>query len=215
MDTHAKPAAPRRDVVVVGASRGGLEALCTLARQLPEGLDAAILIVLHTGQHSPMLLADILGRCTPLPVSYGLTGEEVRCGRIYLASPGTHLTVVAPGRIRLDPGPKVRHSRPAADRLFQTAAAVYGARVIGVVLTGGDGDGTDGLRAIKAAGGVSIVQQPAEALDPSMPESAIADDFPDHCLPVGDMGALLTRLVDGYGVPAAPSPAPERIAIGA
>lgn len=186
---------PRRDIVVVGASRGGLEALCTLTRGLPACLPAAVLIVLHTGADSPRLLADILGRCTPLPVSYALAGDDVRPGHIYVAPPGAHLIVVPPGHIALDPGPKVRHSRPAADRLFETAAAVYAGRVIGIVLTGGDGDGTDGLRAIKAAGGVSVVQQPAEAVDPSMPISAIQDDIPDHCLPVGEMGSLLAGLV--------------------
>lgn len=185
-----------RDIIVVGASRGGLKALCALTQGLPAGLPAAVLIVLHTGADSPRLLADILGRCTPLPVAYAIAGKDIRPGHIYVAPPGAHLIVVPPGHIGLDSGPKVHHSRPAADRLFQTAAAVYAQRVIGVVLTGGDGDGTDGLRAIKTAGGVSIVQQPAEAVDPSMPISAIRDDVPDHCLAVADMGSLLAALVD-------------------
>lgn len=192
---QTRQATPFRDIIVVGASRGGLKALCTLTRGLPAGLPAAVLIVLHTGADSPRLLADILGRCTPLPVSYAIAGEDVRPRHIYVAPPGAHLIVVPPGHIALDPGAKVHHSRPAADRLFQTAAAVYAQRVIGIVLTGGDGDGTDGLRAIKDAGGVSVVQQPAEALDPSMPISAIQDEMPDYCLAVADMGSLLAVLV--------------------
>ena len=94
----------------------------------------------------------------------------------------------------------MRHSRPAADRLFQSAAEAYGRRVIGVVLTGGGHDGTDGLKAIKAAGGISVVQQPYEAQDPSMPRSALLGDHPDHCAPIDEeMGALFGQAGHGVG----------------
>jgi two-component system, chemotaxis family, protein-glutamate methylesterase/glutaminase len=186
-----------RDIIVIGASFGGLEASCALLGALPAGFAAAIMIVLHTSPQSPRRLADILGRCTSLPVSYGRHGDQVRRGHVYVAPPDRHLTIPFPGFLSLDRGPKVRHSRPAADRLFQSAAEAYGRRVIGVVLTGGDHDGTDGLKAIKAAGGISVVQQPYEARDPSMPRSALLGDHPDHCAPIGDMGALLVRLAAG------------------
>src|SRR5258706_5313299 len=163
--------APHRDMVVIGASRGGLHALSQLLGSLPRDFPAAILVVLHTGPASPRLLAEILGGRTALPVSYARDGDEIRPGHVYLAPPDRHLVVRSCGKLGLDAGPKVRHARPAADRLFQSAAEVYGPRVIGIVLTGGDHDGTDGLRAIKAAGGITMVQHPGEAKDPSMPQS--------------------------------------------
>jgi two-component system, chemotaxis family, protein-glutamate methylesterase/glutaminase len=189
-----------RDIIVIGASLGGLEALCKLAAYLPAPFPAAVLIVLHTAPQGPRMLAEIVGRFTPLPVSYGRQDEAVRPGHIYFASPDRHLIVTAQGQLVLDAGAKVRHARPAADPLFQSAAAVYGRRVIGVVLTGGDHDGTDGLRAIKAAGGLGIVQRPAEALAASMPRSALLGADPDYCVSLDEMGALLVKLVGGSAV---------------
>ena len=114
-------------------------------------------------------------------VSYGIQYEEALPGHVYVAPPDRHLIVTRSGWLGLDAGAKVRHSRPAADRLFQSAAEFYGSRVVGVVLTGGDGDGTDGLRAIKAAGGLAIVQDPADATAPDMPMNALKGDHPDYC----------------------------------
>jgi two-component system chemotaxis response regulator CheB len=184
-----------RDVVVIGASAGGLEALKTLAAALPRAFPAAVLIVLHTAADSPRLLAKILARCTSLAVSYARDGDPVRPGHIYLAPPNCHLTVVAPGCLSLDGGPKVRHVRPAADRLFDSAAALYGPRVIGIVLTGGDGDGTEGMRAIMDVGGFGVVQDPKDACDPHMPMSALDGAGPHYCVPIDQMGRLLVRLV--------------------
>jgi two-component system chemotaxis response regulator CheB len=186
-----------RDIVVIGASQGGLQALCVLASSLPAQLPASLLIVLHTGPQSPRLLDAIVGRCTPLAVSYGCEGDLIRPGHIYFAPPDRHLIVTSDGHLGLDAGPKVRFSRPAADSLFRSAAEIYGPRVIGVVLTGGDGDGTAGLTAIKAAGGLCVVQSPLEAESPDMPISALTGDHPDHCLPLAQIGPLLVRLVGG------------------
>src|SRR5882757_5814084 len=151
----------RRDIIVVGASLGGIQALSKLLGGFSQDLPAAQLVVLHTGARSPRLLDDILGRHSALPVAYGEDGEPVRPGRVYVAQPDRHLIVAPPGVLGLTDGPKVNHVRPAADVLFASAATVYGPRVIGVVLTGGDCDGTAGLRQIKAAGGIGVVQAPA------------------------------------------------------
>jgi two-component system, chemotaxis family, protein-glutamate methylesterase/glutaminase len=125
-----------RDIIVVGTSRGGLEALVELLSGLPGELIVSVLIVLHTAPESPQFLADILGQYTPLKVAYGQHGHSVEARHIYLAPPDHPMTVLRPGCLRLDQGPKVHFSRPAVDPLFRTAAEVYGPRVIGVVLTG-------------------------------------------------------------------------------
>ena len=185
-----------RDIVVVGASLGGLEALIKLASGLTADFPAAILLVLHTSLQSPRMLARIMGRHTPLPVDYAEQGGNILPGHVLFAPPGFHMAVLDEGFVGLDAGERVRSVRPAADVLFRSAAEVYGPRVIGVVLTGGDGDGTDGLRAIKAAGGLSIDQEPGAAVDPSMPLTALYGDHPDHVVSLDEMAGLLTRLVN-------------------
>lgn len=185
----------QRDVIVVGGSTGGLDALMRIASTWPASLAATVLVVLHSGEDSPRLLASHVGRKTALHVTYAEHGDTPRPGCIYIAPPGRHLEVAMPGVLQLVDGPKVRHVRPAVDRLFETAAAVYGRRVIGVVLTGGDGDGTAGLRAIKAAGGLSVVQSPADSVEPSMPTHALLHDSPDHVVLVDELGPLLLSLV--------------------
>ncbi|HKR87977.1 MAG TPA: chemotaxis protein CheB [Phenylobacterium sp.] len=154
----------RRDIVVLAASLGGLAAIRDLAAALPARFDAALLVVLHTHPQSPGLLDEIIGACTPLPVSYASQGEPVERGHVYLAPADRHLTVKPPGKCMLDTGPKVHFHRPAADPLFESAARTFGPRVIAVVLTGRDSDGAEGLRAIKGAGGIGVVQDPAEAM---------------------------------------------------
>jgi two-component system, chemotaxis family, protein-glutamate methylesterase/glutaminase len=184
-----------RDVIVIGASLGGVEALCKLARGFPSDLPASVLIMLHTSPKSPRFLAEIVGRYTPLPVSYGQQGEAVERGHVYFAPPDVHLVVTAPGNLILRHGEKVHFARPAADVLFRSAAELYGRRVIGVVLTGGDSDGAAGLRAIRAAGGVAVVQDPDEAPAPGMPLNALINASPDFRVSLDGMASLLIRLV--------------------
>ena len=136
------------------------------------------------------MLADILARCTRLSVSYGHKGDAIRHGHIYVAPPARHLVVASPGFLDLETGPKVQYCRPAADRLFQSAAAIYGSRVIGVVLTGGGSDGTAGLQAIKSAGGIAIIQNPREARAPGMPVSALMGNHPDISASLTEIGPL-------------------------
>ncbi|MBW4049561.1 MAG: chemotaxis protein CheB [Proteobacteria bacterium] len=184
-------------IVVIGASRGGLEALLELFHPMPANFKAAVLAVLHTSPDGPMLAANILSSRIAMPVSYAHSGEEPQRGHVYLAPPGHHLIIAADGRMNLNQNPKVHHSRPAANPLFESAAAVYGSHVIGIVLTGGDSDGADGLRSITDAGGVGIVQCPSQARDPSMPIAAMRADHPHYILPVEEIGPLLMKLVSG------------------
>jgi two-component system chemotaxis response regulator CheB len=181
-------------IVVIGASRGGLEAISTIARSLSPDLPIGVAAVLHTSADSPRILDEIIGSSAAMPVSYAKQDASILAGHIYIAPPDSHLIVRAPGTFGLEAGPKIRHLRPAADRLFESAAQIYQERVIGVVLTGDDGDGTVGLRAIHAVGGIGIIQDPNEAFDPSMPRSALQGDDPAFCVPLEDMGTLLTTL---------------------
>ena len=146
---------PKRDIVVIGASRGGVEALKGIVAALPPSLQSALLIVLHISPTHASLLPDVLSRAGPLPAEHGRNGTRIERGRIYVAPPDHHMTVGPIGFIRLDQGPKENHTRPAADPLFRSAASVYGPRVIGIILTGGGSDGTQGLIAIEQAGGAS------------------------------------------------------------
>jgi two-component system chemotaxis response regulator CheB len=195
MDMHAETSS--RDVVVIGGSHGAVEVLRTLLGELPHDFPAAILVVIHSGPSSPGYLASILDRYSTLPVAYALEGESVQPGRVYLAPADKHMEILAPGQIHLSDGPKVRHSRPAADRLFETAAEVFGDRVVSLILSGGDSDGTDGANAVIAAGGLSMVQEPQDALVPSMPINVIQRDHPRAVLNKADMGSVLIKAVSG------------------
>ena len=182
-----------RDIIVVGASAGGVEALSTLVGDLPEDLPAAVFIVLHIAPHSYSALPRILARHTKLPVVTPTDGEAIRRERIYVAPPDRHL-LVGEGVARVASGPKENGHRPAVDTLFRTAAAAHGSRVVGVVLSGTRDDGTAGLRAIHARGGVAIVQDPEEALFSGMPRSAVVGDHPDWVMSVSEIGELLAKL---------------------
>jgi two-component system chemotaxis response regulator CheB len=198
-----------QDIIVVGASAGGVEALTRLVGDFPEDLPAAVFIVLHMGANTGTALPRILARQTKLPVDHPADGEMIQPGRVYVAVPDRHL-LVGQGIVRVTNGPKENGYRPAVDTLFRTAAAGYGDRVVGVVLSGTRDDGTAGLRAIRARGGRAIVQDPDEALFPGMPQSALAGDHPDWVLPVGEMGALLSELAqNGAPRPVGPIPMPD------
>lgn len=184
---------PTKDIVVVGASVGGIEALRTIVGGLPKDFPASVFVVLHTAAESPGILADILDRAGPLPAAHASDGERIRPGRVYVAPPDRHL-VIEPNRARLTRGPKENRFRPAVDPLFRSAAQVYGPRVVGVILTGYLDDGAAGLRAVKQLGGTAVVQDPRDALAPSMPASAMRQVRVDHCLPLAELAPLLVRL---------------------
>jgi two-component system chemotaxis response regulator CheB len=182
-----------RDIVVIGASRGGVAALMGIVAALPPGLQSTLLIVLHISPTHASQFPALLSRAGPLPAEHGRNGTRIESGRIYVAPPDHHMTVGPIGFIQLNQGPKDNYTRPAADPLFRSAASIYGSRVIGIILTGGGSDGTKGLIAIEQAGGLAIVQAPGEALDPGMPLSALLRDNPDLCLPLSEIPGVIIR----------------------
>lgn len=188
-----------RDVVVIGASAGGVEALMALFARLPAELEAVVAVVLHRSRVHESRLAEVLGRGTALPVRDARQGERPAPGTIYLAPRDRHL-LVEDGRLCLSGRPREHHTRPAIDPLFVSAAQAFGSRVVGVVLTGTGTDGVHGLIAITAAGGLSLVQDPQEARYPTMPRNAIARDHVSAALTLDDLAVALPALVEGKHV---------------
>lgn len=183
----------QRDIVVIGASVGGVQALKTLISGLPSGFPAAVLVVLHIPVYAPSQRHEILDRAGPLRAGPGIDGEQITPGRIDVASADRHLMIES-DRVRITRGPKENRMRPAVDVLFRSAAAACGPRVIGIILSGMLDDGTAGLWSVKDRGGVAIVQSPQDALHASMPESARQHVTVDHTLPVAEMSGVLMRL---------------------
>ncbi|MGH2415855.1 MAG: chemotaxis protein CheB, partial [Microcystaceae cyanobacterium] len=186
----------RHDILVIGASAGGIEALKQLVQALPKNLPAAVLVVVHIAAHSTSWLPRILNRSGVLKATHPKDDETIEHGHIYVAPPDRHL-IVKRGCIHLARGPKENNCRPAIDVLFRTAAEVYGPRVVGVVLSGTLDDGTAGLVAVKKRGGVAVVQDPGDALFDGMPRSAIENVDVDYILPVSKMAAVLVKLANG------------------
>lgn len=185
---------PGHDIVVIGASAGGVEALMAVVRELPRDLSAALFVVLHVPPDRESMLPRILSHAGPLPAIHPEDGDAIEHGCIYVAPPDYHL-LVERGRVRVMRGPRENRYRPAVDPLFRSAARAYGSRVVGVVLSGMLDDGAAGLMAIHARGGIGIVQDPNDALFPGMPTRAMRDDHPQYVVPATEIGPLLTRLV--------------------
>jgi two-component system chemotaxis response regulator CheB len=182
-----------RDIIVMGASAGGVEALSEVVSGLPRDLNAAVFICLHLPPTAVSVLPTVLQRHTALDVASAADGEPIKPGRIYVAPPDHHL-LLRRGTVRLSRGPKENGHRPAVDTLFRSAASAYGRRVIGVVLSGTLDDGARGLHVIRLRGGAAVVQDPDDAVFPGMPASAL-EAVPNAIrATTGDMGALLGRL---------------------
>lgn len=206
MATPAKKtsAKQQRNVVVIGASAGGVEALLELVRTLPADFPAPIFVVQHIGADSPSLLPQLLSAVSALPAKHPQDGETARPGVIYVALPDHHLLLEG-DRILVTRGPKENRFRPAIDALFRSAAYTYGSRVIGIVLTGYLNDGTSGLWWVQRLGGLAVVQDPHDAQTPDMPANALEYVAADYVLPLREMTALLVRLT------AEPAPAKRRV----
>jgi two-component system, chemotaxis family, protein-glutamate methylesterase/glutaminase len=200
-----------RDVIVVGASAGGVEPLQRMAASLPPDLPASVFVVLHLASHQPSSLPEVLDRAGPLRAAGAEDGQAIEHGRIYVAPPDHHV-VVEPDKVRVVMGPKENRHRPSVDVLFRSAARAYGPRVIGAVLSGSLDDGTAGLISIKIRGGLTIVQDPAEAFSDSMPRNAMRYLEVDHVVPAFSLGSLLGRLTrEKIDAAAAPPPTAEMI----
>ena len=187
---------PSRHIVVVGTSAGGLDALRSIAAELPPSFPAPVCVVQHTAPEAPGVLHEILSRAGAIEAVSPCNLEPLVPGRIYVAPPDRHM-VIEPGRLRVTKGPKENRFRPAIDPLFRSAAQVYGPAAIGIILTGSLDDGTAGLLTIKQLGGVAIVQDPAEAMFPSMPLSALRHVKVDHRVALAEIPPLLVRLTAG------------------
>jgi two-component system chemotaxis response regulator CheB len=204
---------PDHGIVVVGASAGGVEALGDLAASLPSDLSAAVFVVLHLPATGTSVLPEILRRHGPLPTAHVQDGEPIQPGRIYVAPPDHHV-LLRSGHVHLSRGPRENGHRPAIDPLFRSAAREYATRVIGLVLSGALDDGTAGLLAITSRGGIAVVQDPADALYPGMPGSALGHVHVDYVLPAASMGKLLARLVGDLAEPPAdPAPSGMRVEV--
>jgi len=195
-------------IVVIGGSAGGVEPLLAITRTLPEDFPAPVCVVVHIPPHAESLLPSLISRGKRMPATAGRDGEPVQPGHIYVAPPDSHM-LVRHGRIRLSKGPSENGLRPAIDPLFRSVADGYGPGAIGLVLSGSLDDGTAGLHAIKAAGGTAIVQEPEEALYPSMPRSALDNVAIDHVASYSDIAGLLSRLIE-HPIAAWPADSEER-----
>jgi two-component system, chemotaxis family, protein-glutamate methylesterase/glutaminase len=184
------------DIVAIGASAGGFTAFQVVLADLPSDLAAAVLIVQHLEPDRESRLPALLGRRTALPVSSAVDGTPILAGHVYVAVPGLHLVTRGDQLALVDSAP-VRFSRPSIDVLFASIAASYGPRSVGVVLTGSGSDGTDGVRAIHAAGGMTIAQDAREAAHASMPAHAYATGCIDLSLPLHDIAPAIVQFVKG------------------
>ncbi|GEO11310.1 chemotaxis protein CheB [Segetibacter aerophilus] len=185
----------KKDIIVIGASAGGVNALIDFVKGLPANLDASIFVVLHVHPSTPSNLPQILANYGPLLASHAEDGEKIKPRRIYVAPPDHHL-LIENGRVLVRKGPKENRFRPSIDVLFRSAAYNYGSRVIGIVLSGMLNDGTSGMWSVKHLGGTCIVQDPEEALYESMPENVLREVDVDFSMPVSRMGKLLEELVN-------------------
>ena len=197
VDRHAAratDATPQFDVVAIGASAGGVEALHVVVGALPAALPATVLIVQHMDPRHKSMLAGLLARRSRLAVRQAVHGEAVQRGTVYIAQPDMHL-IVRDGHLALTDTKLVHFSRPSIDLLFESVADAYGDRAVGVILSGTGLDGATGVRAIKAKGGTTIIQDPASAAHPGMPQAARATGAVDLTLPLEEIGLALASLI--------------------
>jgi two-component system chemotaxis response regulator CheB len=188
----------RRDIVVIGASAGGIEALMSIIARLPHDLPAALFVVVHLSSEASSSLAQILDRVGTLPVRTAQDKTPIEHGHIYVAPPDRYL-LLTPDEMRVTPGPRENRHRPAIDPLVRSAALSFERRVVGIVLSGALNDGTAGLLAIKRAGGIAMVQDPATAAFPGMPISAVGYVSVDWNLPLPALAGKVVELATGSG----------------
>ncbi|WP_221393243.1 chemotaxis protein CheB [Dyadobacter sp. NIV53] len=198
-----------RDIVVIGSSAGGVNALKEIAASLPVNFNASVFIVQHISADSISMLPEILSYKGKLTTVHPADGETIQRGYIYIAPPDRHMLIEG-DRILIKKGPKENRFRPSVDALFRSAAYNFGSRVIGVVLTGMLDDGTSGMWSIKRLGGLCVVQEPEEAAYPAMPLNVLEYVKVDHVVPIFGIAPLLSELVEGRVPEPEPLFTPER-----
>src|SRR3954471_14689663 len=185
-----------RDIVVIGGSAGGIEAVTTIVRGLPRELNAVVAIVVHHYERGPSIFGKILDMVGTLPAVTVADQVPLEPGRIYVPVSDRHL-IIEPGGVRATRSAKENRARPAVDPLFRSAARAYGQRVMGIILTGNLDDGTAGLRAVKRGGGLTVVQDPEEAIFDGMPRSALEHVYVDHKVRVEEVAPLIVAATEG------------------
>jgi two-component system chemotaxis response regulator CheB len=183
-----------RDILAIGTSAGGFEALRFLAGEFSHDFPASVVVVIHLSSQFRSALDAILTQAGPLPASFAVDGEKLERSHVYIAPAERHL-IVERGHVRLGSGPRENNARPALDPLFRSAALCCGPRTVGAVLTGTLGDGAAGLSALKQSGGVTVVQDPSDAAFAEMPTTALIRSRPDHVVGLAGMPALFEKLV--------------------
>jgi two-component system chemotaxis response regulator CheB len=183
--------------ILIGASAGGIEALGVLLPALPAQTRAAVLVVVHMPRRRPSLLKDLFAARCAVPVREAQDKQPVEPGTVSFAPPDYHL-LVEPNEDgtfshALSVDEPVHFSRPSIDVLFQSAAECWGGRLMGIILTGANGDGVEGLEAVARAGGVTVVQDPAEAIADTLPAAAVRSGVAQHVLPLAGIAALLAQ----------------------
>lgn len=180
--------------IVIGCSAGGVDALQVIISRLSADVRQPILVCCHSRSDTVNMLCEVLGRSSPLPVTEAVERQSVHPGVIYLAPTGYHLLVESDLHFALSTDPRVNYVRPSIDVLFQSAADVWLDGLIGVILTGANADGAAGLSRIRQLGGTAIVQAPAHAAAPAMPQAALDIAGADYCVALSDIAPLLNRL---------------------
>ena len=184
----------RVDAIVIGASAGGVEALLTIFADLRPGFSLPIVVVLHLPDERRSQLAEVFGRRVQLPVKEVDDKELIAPGTLYFAAPGYHVSVERDYSFSLSREERVHYSRPSIDYLFESAADAYQQRLAAILLTGANQDGAQGLATVKQSGGLTIIQNPEEALVSTMPQAALDRMKPDYILPLRGIGRLLVEL---------------------
>jgi two-component system chemotaxis response regulator CheB len=206
--SHPESEMANRDVLAIGTSAGGVEALLFLAKRLPKNFPAAILVTIHLPSQARSSLDEILSRAGPLPATFAEQGASVAKGRIFIAPPGRHLLLDG-DTLSLGVGPHENNVRPAVDPMLRSAAVCCGYRAVGAVLTGTQDDGASGLWVMNQCGGITVIQDPKDAAFPEMPLNALQRAKPQHIVKLADMPALLERLV--HQSAGQPTPAPKSL----
>ena len=188
--TPQAPATRDIDAVAIGASAGGVEVLSVLLSALPASCRASFFIVMHIPRERPSLLADVFNARCALPVREAEDKEPVQPGTVYFAPPDYHLLLDRGPALALSSDEAVHFSRPSIDVLFDSAADVYGERLLGLILTGANQDGAEGLAAVGRAGGRTVVQEPGGAAVPFLPEAALQVGPVDFVLPLAQLQEL-------------------------
>lgn len=184
-----------RDLVVIGGSAGAMQPLKLILQALPANFPAAVLVVLHVPADSTGVFTTVAGAAASLPVSNARDGEPIERSQIYLAPPDRHLLALD-GVLKLGSGPRENLVRPAIDPLFRSAALWAGPRTVGVILSGMLNDGASGLSAIKACGGVALVQTPQDATASDMPLAALEATPVDLSAPAAELASAIVRYVN-------------------